>query len=119
MLYFLSMRGGTLIREARRRNGLTQRQLAGRLGVSQPVVARWEADTSSTTVENLTRVLRMCGFGLEVRLVPVDAGDAHDWSMVEANLARSPRERLAQAEAAANLVLAGRAEMRRERDEAG
>ncbi len=106
------MRGGALIREARRRAGLTQRQLGGRLGVSQPVVARWEADSSSVSLENLTRVLRACGFGLEMRLVPLDDGDAHDWSMVEANLALTPEERLAQATTAANLVLAGRKAMR-------
>jgi hypothetical protein len=79
--------------------------------VSQPVVARWESDSSSISLENLTRVLRACGFALETRLVPLDDGEAHDWSMVEANLERSPQERLAQAKAAANLVLAGRAAM--------
>jgi transcriptional regulator with XRE-family HTH domain len=105
-----------LTREARRRAGLSQIELARRLGVSQPVVARWEADTGSITLENLARVLAACRFALEMRLVPIDDGAAHDWSLVEANLTRTPDERLAQAEAAANLVLAGRAAVRRTRD---
>ena len=106
------MRGGQLIREARRRAGLRQRDLAARLGVSQPVVARWERDSGSVTLATLTRVLGACGFGLDARLVPLDEGADHDWSLVRVNLGLSPEQRLAKAAAAANLVLAGRAAMR-------
>lgn len=105
------MRGGQLIREARRRAGLTQAALAHRLGVRQPVVARWERDTNSVTLATLDRVLRACGFSLEARLAPLDDGADHDWSLIQANLALTPSERLAQAEEAANLVIAGRAAM--------
>ena len=107
------MRGGQLIREARRRAGLTQRELARRAGVSQPVVARWEAEAGSVRLDTLTRVLAVCGFALEFGLVPLDEGAEHDWSLVQANLALTPEERLAQAAAAANLVLAGRSAVRR------
>ena len=102
------MRGGHLLREARRRARLTQVELARRLGVAQPVVARWEANRGSMTIENLERVVGACGFALDIRLRPVDDGESHDWSLVEANLDMTYEERLAQAEAAANFVLAGR-----------
>ena len=105
------MQGGQLVKEARRRAGLTQRELGDRLGVSQPVVARWEADSSSVTLRNLTRILRACGFRLDARLVPVDEGAEHDWSLIRFNLDLTPEERLVQAVDAANLVLAGRAAM--------
>jgi transcriptional regulator with XRE-family HTH domain len=103
------MRGGQILREARRRAALTQSALAARLGVSQPVVARWEADRGSITVENLARAVEACGFALDFRLRPVDAGDAHDWSLVATNLRMTPQQRLTHATAAANLVLSGRA----------
>ena len=106
------------MREARLRAGLTQAALAGRLGVTQPVVARWERDTGSLTLRNLDRVLRACGFWLDARLAPLDEGAEHDWSLVQTNLALTPTERLQQAEAAANLVLAGRAAMARRRRDA-
>jgi transcriptional regulator with XRE-family HTH domain len=109
------VKGGKLIREARRRAGLTQVELARRVDVSQPVVARWEAGAGSMTMANLVRVLRGCGFGLDLRLAPLDEGADHDWSLVEANLARTPDQRLAHAEAAANLVLSGRAAMAKAR----
>jgi transcriptional regulator with XRE-family HTH domain len=109
------MQGGQLIREARRRAGMRQRDLAERLGVSQPVVARWERDRGSVTLANLTRILRACGYWLDVRLAPIDDGSAHDWSLVQANLRLTPEQRLERAASAANLVLAGRDAVRRAR----
>lgn len=63
------------------------------------------------TLVTLTRALRACGFELETRLRRLDDGEAHDWSLVRRNLELTPRQRLDQVAAAANLVLGGRAAM--------
>jgi len=105
------MRGGQLIREARRRAGLTQRELAERLGTTQSVVARWEADVTAPTFDTVVRALRACGFELDVHLVPHDEGFAHDWSLARQNLPLSPEERFAQHQAWVEFAEAGRAAM--------
>lgn len=84
------MHGGHLIREARRRAGLTQAELADRISTAQPNVARWESADMSPSVDVLTRVVQACGLDLLVRLVPREAGD---WDRVE-DSAESIEERL-------------------------
>ena len=74
------MHGGHLIREARRRAGLTQAELAERISTAQPNVARWESADMSPSVDVLTRVIQACGLDLLVRLVPREAGE---WTRVE------------------------------------
>ena len=74
------MHGGHLIREARRRAGLTQAELAERISTAQPNVARWESAEMSPSVDVLTRVIQACGLDLLVRLVPREAGE---WTRVE------------------------------------
>ena len=51
------MTSAAIIREARRSAGLTQAELARRLGVAQPVVARLETRAANPTVETLDRTL--------------------------------------------------------------
>lgn len=99
------MDGGQLIREARRRAGLTQAELAARLGTSQPAVARWESGRVSPTVDTLARAVRTCGFEVVARLVPVDE---YDWTLVEQNLRRTPEQRFDKAVRAARFVGSGR-----------
>lgn len=84
-----------MIREARRRAGLTQRQLAERLRTKQSVIARWEADRTAPTFDTVGRALRACGFLLDVHLLPRDQDFYHDWSMAKQNLALTPAQRLA------------------------
>jgi len=76
----MAMHGGHLIREARRRAGLTQAELAERISTAQPNVARWESADMSPTVDVLSRVIRACGLDLLVRLVPRESGE---WTRVE------------------------------------
>lgn len=52
---------------ARRRSGLSQRELAGRVGVPQPVVARIESGRAVPRVDTLDRLLAGCGEALEAR----------------------------------------------------
>lgn len=86
-------RGGQLIREARKRAGLTQREAAERVGTTQSVVARWENDGAAPTLDRLIEVLRKLGFDLEYTLVPDDpAARAQLWL----TLASTPAERVAR-----------------------
>ena len=87
----MSMHGGHLIREARRRAGLTQAELAERISTAQPNVARWESADMSPSVDMLTRVIQACGLDLVVRLVPRESGE---WTQVEDSEQVSLEERL-------------------------
>src|SRR5437763_10781026 len=94
------MRGGDVIREARRRAGLSQRELARRMHTSQSVIGRWESGATRPSFDTVVRVVRACGFELDVHFVPRSEGFDHDWSLAEQNLALSPEERLANHAAA-------------------
>ncbi len=78
--YCNDMHGGHLIREARRRAGLTQAELAERLSTAQPNVARWESADMSPSVDMLSRVIQACGLDLLVRLVPRESAE---WTRIE------------------------------------
>lgn len=71
---------------------MSQRELAGRVGLSQPEVARIESGVVAPSFERVVELVRACGFDLAVRLVPLDE-DA--FSLAEQNMGRSPDERLA------------------------
>ncbi|MEX0832819.1 MAG: helix-turn-helix transcriptional regulator [Actinomycetota bacterium] len=86
------MRGGHLVREARRRAGLSQAELARRSGTTQSSIARLESGDSSPSLEHITALLKGCGFDLQVRLAPYDD---HDLSLARENLRLTPEERLA------------------------
>jgi transcriptional regulator with XRE-family HTH domain len=83
---------GTLVREARERAGLTQAQLAERMGTTQSAVARLEGPGSNPRVENLERALLAAGHRLELNAEP--APQPLDEMHIAANLERSPAERL-------------------------
>jgi ribosome-binding protein aMBF1 (putative translation factor) len=60
-----------LIHDARTRAGLTQQQLAERIGTSQPTIARLEdADYDGHSLGMLRRIAAALKLRLEVRLVP-------------------------------------------------
>jgi transcriptional regulator with XRE-family HTH domain len=68
-------RGGDLIREARRRAGLTQAELAERVGTTQSAVARWERGRVAPSLDTTLRVLRSIGYDLDYMLVEHDDSD--------------------------------------------
>ena len=86
------MIGGELVREARRRAGLTQRELAERAGTTQSAIARLESGRTSPSFEQVERLVKLCGFSMIVRLMPYD--DSH-LVQAKANLRRSVDERIA------------------------
>lgn len=61
------MDAGRVLRQARRRANLTQRELAGRSGVPQPAIARIESGAVVPRLDTLDRLLEACGGSLEVR----------------------------------------------------
>ena len=91
MVYHQSVNGGQFVFEARRRAGLSQRQLAGRTGLSQPAVARIESGLVSPSLERVVQLVRACGFDLDIHVVPLDE-DA--FTIAEQNERRSPDQRL-------------------------
>ena len=92
------MTAARLLRQARRRAGLTQRALADRAGVPQPAIARIEAGAVSPRVTTLESLLGAAGYTLEIA---TRLGDGVDRTLIRAALARSPEERIRAAVAAA------------------
>ena len=106
------MRGGSIVREARLRAGLTQRDLAAAAGLSQPTIARIESGVSRPTVEQVTRLVEACGLELRIALVPADGAD---WSVPRTNLRLDADARVRQLKATLRFVRAGREAMARTR----
>ena len=71
------MSGGNIIRMAREAEGLTQAQLAKRLGITQPSIARLEAAGDNVTLATLQRALNVMNRTLEVtsRKMPSSVDD--------------------------------------------
>ncbi|CAN5655197.1 MAG: helix-turn-helix domain-containing protein [Actinomycetota bacterium] len=86
------MTAGELLRETRRRHGLTQRQLAIRARTSQAAISRIERGVVSPTVETLAELLWMMNEELVLGAEPVDWG--HDMTLNQANLAIDPEARI-------------------------
>ncbi len=98
------MRGNHLIREIRKRAGLTQAELAERLGTTQSALARVERH-GSPTLARLSEIAEACGFEIQVRLVPTQADE---WEDVRSNASLPPEERIARALGATRLAQAFR-----------
>ncbi|HZT95870.1 MAG TPA: helix-turn-helix domain-containing protein [Chloroflexota bacterium] len=95
------MIGNSLVREARRRAGLSQAELARRAGTTQSSIARLEVGDVNPSFELVRRLVRECGFALNVSLQPYDDSD-----LIQAQrLAElSPQERLADLVAAVDAL---------------
>lgn len=85
-----------LVREARSRAGLSQRQLARRAGTAQSVVARVENGQTSPTWETLSRLLAAAGFELGATLEIRTIVGSHMLDDVARILSLSPEDRLAE-----------------------
>jgi transcriptional regulator with XRE-family HTH domain len=110
------MRGNHLVREMRRRAGLTQAELAERTGTTQSAIARLERGQGRPTLERLSTLARACDLDIHVHLV--DADD-HDWTLVDRSAASHPDTRVAGLKNLVRFAEAGRAAMadaRRRRD---
>ncbi len=99
-----------LLKGARRRAGLTQRQLAARAGLPHVTVARIEAGRVDPRVGTLVTLLRACGADLEAVAA---LGQGVDQAHIRANLALTPTERLERVAAEAQALDALRGAARR------
>ena len=89
------MPGWAIVREARERAGLTQRELGARAEKAQSEIAKIERGRREPTFATIERLVRAAGFDLRIQLVP---HDDHDERLIEAMLARTPDQRLASLE---------------------
>jgi transcriptional regulator with XRE-family HTH domain len=61
-----------LLREARLRAGLTQKELGERAGRPQSQIARWESGRVEPSLETLHKLIRACGLELTYGLANYD-----------------------------------------------
>jgi len=73
----MATHGNDLVREARKRAGLTQRELAERAGTTQSAIARLESGRTRPAFDDVLRLVRLAGFDLDVMLVRPDESDRH------------------------------------------
>lgn len=86
------MTPGALLHDARKRHGVSQQDLARRAGTTQSAISRIERGGVSPTVETLSELLHLVGEDLVLAARPTDSGI--DRSLIRANLALNPQERL-------------------------
>lgn len=69
------MKASELLKMARKRAGLTQKQLAEKAGTTQPSVARWEAGEREPGFDTVQRLIRACDLEMSVSLNQIDLHD--------------------------------------------
>jgi transcriptional regulator with XRE-family HTH domain len=81
-----------IVKQARLAAGLSQAELASRMGTTQSAVARLESAGANPRLETIQRAVRAAGQTLEVTMRP--ARPEVDETMIAANLRLDPAERL-------------------------
>lgn len=94
---------GELLKEARGRHGVSQKQLAMRASTTQSAISRIERDRVSPSMETLCELLYLLGEDLNLGMQPRDSGI--DRTLNAERLKLSPSERLDYGMAFANQVI--------------
>jgi transcriptional regulator with XRE-family HTH domain len=94
---------GELLKDARRRHRVSQRELAMRASTTQSAISRIERDRVSPSVETLRELLYLLGEDLALGTKRRDSGI--DATLIDQQLRLSPTERLDYGVAFANLVI--------------
>lgn len=97
------MSPGKLLRDARRRHGLSQKRLAIRAGTTQSAISRIERDHVSPSVETLSELLRLVGEDLALATEPREWGI--DRTLIRERLRLTPSERIDYGVAFADQVI--------------
>ncbi|MFL5937163.1 MAG: helix-turn-helix domain-containing protein [Gaiellaceae bacterium] len=87
------MTSAQIIRAARVKAGLTQAELAQRLGRDRAQVARWELGGQEPSFENLRAAVEACGFVLKLEIAEREV-DAKLDAELEASLLEAPQQRV-------------------------
>lgn len=72
--------GNDLIREARKRQRMTQQELATLAGTTQSAIARLESGRTAPSFDDIIRLLRLMGMDLDFMLVE---RDDQDWAQAQ------------------------------------
>ncbi len=101
------MNVSSVIQKTRQRAGLTQADLAQRVGTTQSAISRLENGRVRPSLETIERLAKACGATLELRLRTPEAPTAE----FESNLSLTPAGRLDQLIRAVQFVVEGRRAM--------
>jgi len=82
----------SLVRTCRQQSGLSQAQLADRLGTTQSAVSRWERGHEEPRLSTLRSILGACDRALVLHAVAVD--DGVDRAQIRQHLTMTPDQRL-------------------------
>src|SRR5436305_14618661 len=85
------MTGGDLVLMARRRSGLSQRELAERLGCRQATIARWERGVRQPSFADVQAAAAACRLDLDVHLTREDRSW---WPQIAEQLDLAPLDRV-------------------------
>ena len=87
------MTAAQVIREARLRAGLTQAELAARLGRERAQVARWEIGAQEPSFANLRSVVEACAFMLRVEIAEREETPELDAELI-VSVPQAPQQRV-------------------------
>ena len=87
------MTAAQVIREARLRAGLTQSELAARLGRERAQVARWEIGAQEPSFANLRSVVEACGFAFRIEIAEREETPELDAELI-VSVPQAPQQRV-------------------------
>ena len=87
------MTAAQIIREARLKAGLTQSELAARLGRERAQVARWEIGGQEPSFANLNSAVEACGFVLQIAIAERASTPELD-AELERSVPQAPQQRI-------------------------
>jgi transcriptional regulator with XRE-family HTH domain len=94
-----------LLRTLRASAGLTQRQLADRMGKPQSMIARWELGHDVPRLDSLVAIATACGVTLDMTL---RGHDDVDRAQIREHLRLTPTQRLENVENVAAFIASAR-----------
>lgn len=97
-----------LLKSAREKSGLNQRQLARKARTAQSVVARVELGETDPSVKTLERLLKAAGYELAASLERISVLDRSMLDDIPRILRMSPEERLREVAQVSRFVTAAR-----------